>query len=97
MTSIQGETTHNAHTGREREEVRGRAMRAVYTHNMNEGEGGLHKHLMRGGGSAGKLHAHMHTYDGPTHAHGARNNNTHGAHITARVHMVTQGGGSGRG
>ena len=31
MTSIQGETTHNAHTGPGREEVGGHTMRAVYT------------------------------------------------------------------
>ena len=66
--------------------------------------------LTAGGQSEGKTRgvsfrpslAHSHTYTctthaGPTHAHGARNNNTHGAHITARVHMAAQNEGGGRG
>ncbi len=99
-TSIQGETTHNAHTGPGREEVRGHTMRAVYTHNMRVGDLGVcgfHEELMRGGGSARKPHTHTHTYDGSTCAHGAWNNSTHGPHITARVHMGTQRVGGGRG
>ena len=83
-TSIQGETTHNAHTGPGREEVRG-------AHHAS----GLHTIRRRGVGSTrttrgaeGAPESHTHTcttHAGPTQAH-----------ITARVHMAAQKEGGGR-
>ena len=72
-------------------------MLAAYTHNMKGGGvGGTPQGLDAWQREAGKPHAHMHNTCWPNTCSRGRNNNTHGAHITARVHMAAQNEGGGR-